>query len=33
MLALAGTQLFHDWALTYGPELERAQAEYGRARD
>jgi DNA-binding HxlR family transcriptional regulator len=23
----------YDWALTYGPELERAQAEYDRGRD
>ncbi|OZI19271.1 transcriptional regulator [Bordetella genomosp. 9] len=23
----------YDWALTYGPQLERAQAEYDRARD
>jgi DNA-binding HxlR family transcriptional regulator len=23
----------YDWALTYGPELERAQAEFDRARD
>ena len=23
----------YDWALTYGPDLERAQAEYDRARE
>ena len=23
----------YDWALTYGPELERAQAEFDRARE
>ncbi|ARP82333.1 transcriptional regulator [Bordetella genomosp. 8] len=23
----------YDWALTYGPQLERAQAEYDSARD
>jgi len=32
MLALAGT-LLSTIGLTYGPELERTQAAFGRARD